>query len=161
MVRLASVRRSLFTNDAARSKFLAHLMTGTKEVLQTGKGILVSYNGLVALPFYVYHLLFEFMWCFIELCMNFCYSRQRGSLSIIFLFFSSPCLTSKLQYNPETGSFVLIGLLFPWAFFSLNMMLMSQLLLCYWQESYLLNQSKINHFLLTILRFNAISYLGS
>ncbi|KAL1811235.1 hypothetical protein ACET3Z_021300 [Daucus carota] len=39
LVRLASVRRSLFTNDAARSKFLAHLMTGTKEVLQTGKGL--------------------------------------------------------------------------------------------------------------------------
>lgn len=39
LVRLASVRRSLFTNDAARSKFLAHLMTGTKEILQTGKGL--------------------------------------------------------------------------------------------------------------------------
>lgn len=37
LVRLASVRRSLFTNDAARSKFLAHLMTGTKEILQTGQ----------------------------------------------------------------------------------------------------------------------------
>lgn len=37
-MRLASVRRSLFTNDAARSKFLAHLMTGTKEILQTGQG---------------------------------------------------------------------------------------------------------------------------
>jgi exportin-7 len=39
-VRLASVRRSLFTNDATRSNFLAHLMTGTKEILQTGKGML-------------------------------------------------------------------------------------------------------------------------
>ncbi|XP_010558032.1 PREDICTED: exportin-7-like isoform X2 [Tarenaya hassleriana] len=39
LVRLASVRRSLFTNDATRSKFLAHLMTGTKEILQTGKGL--------------------------------------------------------------------------------------------------------------------------
>lgn len=38
-MRLASVRRSLFTNDAARSKFLAHLMTGTKEILQTGQGV--------------------------------------------------------------------------------------------------------------------------
>jgi len=38
-VRLASVRRSLFTNDAARSKFLAHLMTGTKVILQTGQGV--------------------------------------------------------------------------------------------------------------------------
>ncbi|KAJ0103399.1 hypothetical protein Patl1_05763 [Pistacia atlantica] len=37
LVRLASVRRSLFTNDAARSKFLAHLMTGTKDILQTGQ----------------------------------------------------------------------------------------------------------------------------
>ncbi|KAG7549684.1 Importin-beta N-terminal domain [Arabidopsis thaliana x Arabidopsis arenosa] len=39
LVRLASVRRSLFTNDATRSNFLAHLMTGTKEILQTGKGL--------------------------------------------------------------------------------------------------------------------------
>ncbi|KAK1578194.1 hypothetical protein Q3G72_028343 [Acer saccharum] len=39
LVRMASVRRSLFTNDATRSKFLAHLMTGTKEILQTGKGL--------------------------------------------------------------------------------------------------------------------------
>lgn len=38
-MRLASVRRSLFTNDAARSKFLAHLMTGTKVILQTGQGV--------------------------------------------------------------------------------------------------------------------------
>ncbi|KAK4797341.1 hypothetical protein SAY86_029667 [Trapa natans] len=39
LVRLASVRRSLFTNEAARSKFLAHLMTGTKEILQSGQGL--------------------------------------------------------------------------------------------------------------------------
>ncbi|XP_023537152.1 exportin-7-like isoform X1 [Cucurbita pepo subsp. pepo] len=39
LVRLASVRRSLFTNDAARSKFLVHLMTGTKDILQTGQGL--------------------------------------------------------------------------------------------------------------------------
>lgn len=39
LVRLASVRRSLFSNDAERSKFLAHLMTGTKEILQTGQGL--------------------------------------------------------------------------------------------------------------------------
>ena len=44
-MRLASVRRSLFTNDAARSKFLAHLMTGTKEILQTGQGVVgLSYT---------------------------------------------------------------------------------------------------------------------
>ena len=43
MVRLASVRRSLFANDAARSKFLAHLMTGTKEILQSGLGIIGLY----------------------------------------------------------------------------------------------------------------------
>ncbi|CAM8961063.1 unnamed protein product [Rhodiola kirilowii] len=39
LVRLASVRRSLFTNDAARAKFLAHLITGTKEILQSGQGL--------------------------------------------------------------------------------------------------------------------------
>ncbi|KAJ6961571.1 exportin-7-like isoform X1 [Populus alba x Populus x berolinensis] len=44
LVRLASVRRSLFTNDAARSKFLAHLMTGTKEILQTGR-VLLSFTA--------------------------------------------------------------------------------------------------------------------
>ncbi|GAB2238779.1 hypothetical protein Droror1_Dr00024692 [Drosera rotundifolia] len=39
LVRLASVRRSLFTNDASRVKFLAHLMMGTKEILQSGQGL--------------------------------------------------------------------------------------------------------------------------
>ncbi|XP_077248975.1 ARM repeat superfamily protein isoform X2 [Tasmannia lanceolata] len=39
LVRLASVRRSLFVNDTERSKFLAHLMTGAKEILQTGQGL--------------------------------------------------------------------------------------------------------------------------
>ncbi|KAL3629949.1 hypothetical protein CASFOL_026261 [Castilleja foliolosa] len=39
LVRLASVRRSLFTNDATRSKFLDHLMSGTKEILLTGQGL--------------------------------------------------------------------------------------------------------------------------
>ncbi|EPS69108.1 hypothetical protein M569_05657, partial [Genlisea aurea] len=39
LVRLASVRRSLFTNDEARSKFLDHLMSGTKEILRTGQGL--------------------------------------------------------------------------------------------------------------------------
>lgn len=38
LVRLVSVRRSLFTNDTMRLKYLAHLMTGTKEVMETGKG---------------------------------------------------------------------------------------------------------------------------
>ncbi|KAK9104874.1 hypothetical protein Scep_021718 [Stephania cephalantha] len=37
LVRLASVRRSLFANDVQRSKFMAHLMTGTKEILQAAK----------------------------------------------------------------------------------------------------------------------------
>lgn len=39
LVRLASVRRSLFTDDPARSQFLAQLMRGTKEILQTGQGL--------------------------------------------------------------------------------------------------------------------------
>ncbi|KAK4380187.1 hypothetical protein RND71_002049 [Anisodus tanguticus] len=39
LVRLASVRRSLFTNDPSRVKYLAHLMTGTKDIMQTGKGL--------------------------------------------------------------------------------------------------------------------------
>ncbi|XP_047334850.1 exportin-7-A-like isoform X2 [Impatiens glandulifera] len=39
LVRLASARRALFTNDASRLTYLAHLMTGTKEILETGKGL--------------------------------------------------------------------------------------------------------------------------
>ncbi|XP_061360451.1 uncharacterized protein LOC133304431 isoform X2 [Gastrolobium bilobum] len=39
LLRLASTRRSLFSNDSARLKFLSHLMQGTKEVLQTGIGL--------------------------------------------------------------------------------------------------------------------------
>ncbi|XP_022640688.1 exportin-7-B isoform X3 [Vigna radiata var. radiata] len=39
LLRLASIRRSLFPNDTARMKFLSHLMRGTKEILQTGIGL--------------------------------------------------------------------------------------------------------------------------
>ncbi|KAG2613335.1 hypothetical protein PVAP13_4KG342500 [Panicum virgatum] len=39
LVRLASVRRSIFVEDPARSQFLSHLMAGTKEILQTGQGL--------------------------------------------------------------------------------------------------------------------------
>jgi hypothetical protein len=59
-VRLASVRRSLFTNDAARSKFLAHLMTGTKEILQTGQGVV----GLS--PSLSFSFLFQFCFYYID-----------------------------------------------------------------------------------------------
>ncbi|XP_059289212.1 uncharacterized protein LOC132042703 isoform X3 [Lycium ferocissimum] len=56
LVRLASVRRSLFTNDTSRVKYLAHLMTGTKDIMQTGKGeqVLFALNVLliIALPLY-------------------------------------------------------------------------------------------------------------
>lgn len=51
LVRLASVRRSLFADDAVRSRFLAHLMAGTKEILQTGQGsALPSMNHAFCLP---------------------------------------------------------------------------------------------------------------
>lgn len=39
LLRLASTRRSLFSNDTARMKFLSHLMWSTKEILQTGIGL--------------------------------------------------------------------------------------------------------------------------
>ncbi|KAL6562813.1 hypothetical protein OROHE_005400 [Orobanche hederae] len=39
LVRLACVRRSLFTNNATRSKFLDHLMAGTREILRIGQGL--------------------------------------------------------------------------------------------------------------------------
>lgn len=39
LCRLASVRRSAFTNDSPRIQFLSHLMMGTKEILQTGRGL--------------------------------------------------------------------------------------------------------------------------
>jgi hypothetical protein len=38
-VRLASVRRSIFVEDPSRTQFLSHLMSGTKEILQTGQGL--------------------------------------------------------------------------------------------------------------------------
>lgn len=43
LVRLASVRRSVFS-DSIRSKYLAHLMTGTKEILQSGHGTFYSFK---------------------------------------------------------------------------------------------------------------------
>ncbi|CAO2833097.1 unnamed protein product [Amaranthus hypochondriacus] len=43
LVRLASVRRSVFS-DNVRSKYLAHLMTGTKEILQSGQGLALHDN---------------------------------------------------------------------------------------------------------------------
>ena len=61
-MRLASVRRSLFTSDAARSKFLAHLMTGTKEILQTGQGN-VGLSPFIFL-FFIFMLLFYFILLF-------------------------------------------------------------------------------------------------
>lgn len=39
LVRLASVRRSLFSGEAERSKFLSHLMSGTREILRTQQGL--------------------------------------------------------------------------------------------------------------------------
>jgi len=38
LVRLASVRRSLFVSNATRLQFLSSLMMGTKDILETGKG---------------------------------------------------------------------------------------------------------------------------
>ncbi len=38
-VRLASVRRSLFTDEASRSRFLAQLVTGSQEILQGQQGL--------------------------------------------------------------------------------------------------------------------------
>jgi exportin-7 len=38
-VRLASVRRSLFVSDAERSKFLNHLVTGTRDILRSQQGL--------------------------------------------------------------------------------------------------------------------------
>ena len=38
-VRLASVRRSLFTDEASRSRFLARLVSGSQEILQGQQGL--------------------------------------------------------------------------------------------------------------------------
>ena len=43
-VRLASVRRSLFISDTERSRFLNHLVKGTREVLRTQQGLAVHAN---------------------------------------------------------------------------------------------------------------------
>ncbi|KAI5074563.1 hypothetical protein GOP47_0010524 [Adiantum capillus-veneris] len=39
LIRLASVRRSLFAGETERSKFLTHLMNGTKDILQKAQGL--------------------------------------------------------------------------------------------------------------------------
>ena len=39
LVRLASVRRSLFTNETERSKFLNALVNGTRDILQSQMGL--------------------------------------------------------------------------------------------------------------------------
>lgn len=39
LVRLASVRKSLFTNGATRMQYLTSFMMGTKDILETGKGL--------------------------------------------------------------------------------------------------------------------------
>ncbi|KAL8129299.1 hypothetical protein V2J09_018454 [Rumex salicifolius] len=39
LVWLASVRRSLFTSDSSRLKYLATLMTGSKQIMETGRGL--------------------------------------------------------------------------------------------------------------------------
>lgn len=67
-MRLASVRRSLFTNDATRSKFLAHLMTGTREILQTGKGM------------------FDVLYCGTFLCLDCIYCALGVALYATFSF---------------------------------------------------------------------------
>lgn len=38
-MRLASVRRSLFTNESERTKFLHRLVTGTRNILQARQGL--------------------------------------------------------------------------------------------------------------------------
>ncbi len=43
-VRLASVRRSLFISDTERSRFLNHLVKGTREVLRTQQGLALHAN---------------------------------------------------------------------------------------------------------------------
>jgi exportin-7 len=39
MVRLASVRRSLFSSETERSKFLNRLVNGTRDILKHNKGL--------------------------------------------------------------------------------------------------------------------------
>ena len=74
-MRLASVRRSLFTNDAARSKFLAHLMTGTKVILQTGQGVV----GLLLLHFFC---IVTTNWKYYLLLLH-----AKGKICLLFPFF--------------------------------------------------------------------------
>jgi len=38
-VRLASIRRSLFSNDGERTKFLHHLVAGTRDILRAQTGL--------------------------------------------------------------------------------------------------------------------------
>ena len=43
-MRLASVRRSLFISDTERSRFLNHLVKGTREILRTQQGLALHAN---------------------------------------------------------------------------------------------------------------------
>ncbi len=43
-VRLASVRRSLFISDTERSRFLNHLVKGTREILRAQQGLALHAN---------------------------------------------------------------------------------------------------------------------
>ena len=92
-MRLASVRRSLFTNDAARSKFLAHLMTGTKEILQTGQGVVglshsLSFSFSVSVLFLTILMLMgnsmidSLFLSLLYLCVYACMSHMSVLLSI-------------------------------------------------------------------------------
>jgi hypothetical protein len=59
-VPVASVRRSLFINYAARSKFLAPLMTRTKEILQTWQ-VMVGFSHSLSFSFPVSVLFFTIL----------------------------------------------------------------------------------------------------
>ena len=56
-MRLASVRRSLFTGEPERSKFLTHLMDGTKDILQRAQGNISLFLNISNefLCLYLYH----------------------------------------------------------------------------------------------------------
>jgi len=84
-VRLASVRRSLFTDDVGRSQFLARLMAGTKEILQTGQG---SYSELF-FPIITSMHYFTFLLLLIFLSHNSTQGSHVRTRSCIFMNYQS------------------------------------------------------------------------
>ncbi|KAK9853645.1 hypothetical protein WJX84_008704 [Apatococcus fuscideae] len=116
LVRLASVRRSLFTDEASRSRFLAQLVSGSQEILQGQQGLAEHANyhefcrllgrlktnyqlsELVALENYA-----QWIQLVAELTVNSLNSWQWASSSVYYLLGLWSRLVSSMPYLKGDG----------------------------------------------------------